>query len=81
MGWCGSSISISAVSVFLSDGNSIRAQLDRLFNASMFLDLSAFAGADSSGRPLIFAPNQIQSGSSISHWDTSLLPNQLMNRT
>jgi len=36
------------------------------------------AGADASGRPLMFAPNPVQQGSSVSHWDSSELPNQLM---
>src|ERR1044071_1074877 len=36
------------------------------------------AGKDSSGRPRLFAPNPVDSGSSISHWDTVASPNQLM---
>ncbi len=36
------------------------------------------SGKDASGRPRVFAPNPTQSGSSISHWDTVLSPNQLM---
>jgi len=39
---------------------------------------AATAGADASGNPLLFAPNPVQLGSSISHWDTSAYPNQLM---
>lgn len=35
-------------------------------------------GADSFGRPFMYAPNPYQSGPSISHWDTTALPNQLM---
>jgi hypothetical protein len=36
------------------------------------------AGKDSSGRPLVYTPSTLQSGSSVSHWDTSATPNQLM---
>ncbi|HKO95918.1 MAG TPA: DUF4214 domain-containing protein [Pyrinomonadaceae bacterium] len=36
------------------------------------------AGRDAQGRPLMFTPNPIQSGSSVSHWDRSGTPNQLM---
>lgn len=39
---------------------------------------AATAGADASGNPLLFAPNPVQLGSSISLWDTSAYPNQLM---
>jgi hypothetical protein len=35
-------------------------------------------GKDASGRPLMYTPNPLQSGSSVSHWDTSATPNQLM---
>ena len=36
------------------------------------------SGLDSANRPRMFAPNPFQSGSSVSHWDTSLFRNQLM---
>jgi len=36
------------------------------------------AGKDSTGRPLLYTPNPLASGSSISHWDRSHAPNQLM---
>ena len=39
---------------------------------------SSFAGADPQGRGLLYAPNRFQSGSSVSHWDTTMLRNQLM---
>ena len=39
---------------------------------------SSFTGADSTGRGLMYAPNRYQPGSSTSHWDTSMFPNQLM---
>ena len=35
-------------------------------------------GKDSLGRPRMFAPNPVDSGSSVSHWDTVATPNQLM---
>ena len=34
--------------------------------------------ADASGRPFMYTPNPFQSGSSVSHWDTRMFPNQLM---
>ena len=36
------------------------------------------AGKDSLGRPLMYAPNPFSAGSSVSHWDTSASPNQLL---
>src|SRR5262249_55452296 len=36
------------------------------------------AGADSSDRALMYAPTTLESGSSVSHWDTSAFPNLLM---
>jgi hypothetical protein len=45
---------------------------------TMALNLSTYAGADAAGRALIFTPNPFQGGSSVSHWDTILTPNQLM---
>jgi PA domain/Calx-beta domain/Domain of unknown function (DUF4214) len=71
-------ITIPAVSVSLSDGDLIRARLGAGVTATIFLDHSAFSGVDSSGRPLMFAPSPFSGGSSVSHWDTSLFPNQLL---
>ena len=71
-------ITIPAVSVALTDANSIKAQLPGGVNASILLDHTAFSGADSANRALMYAPNPVESGSSVSHFDTSAFPNQLM---
>jgi hypothetical protein len=42
------------------------------------LDASRKAGADPSGRPLLYTPNPLVPGSSVSHWDVSASRNQLM---
>jgi hypothetical protein len=36
------------------------------------------AGADAAGRPMLYTPNPVVPGSTISHWDTSATPNQIM---
>jgi hypothetical protein len=36
------------------------------------------AGADLAGRPLLYTPNPLIPGSSVSHWDVSASPNLLM---
>src|SRR5262249_62418596 len=41
-------------------------------------DPNQLAGADNVGRMLLYTPNPFQGGSSVSHWDTSALPNLLM---
>jgi hypothetical protein len=74
----GQTINIPTVMISQADGTTIKAQLTASINASLLLDPSTAAGADSSGHPLLFAPNPFQSGSSVSHWDTSAFPNQLM---
>jgi PA domain-containing protein len=71
-------LTIPTVSVTQSNGNTIKGQLAPGVNATLFSDRSVLAGADASGRPLMFAPNPVQQGSSVSHWDSSELPNQLM---
>ena len=70
------SITIPTVSISQADGVTIKGQSN--VNASLLLDTTSAAGTDSSGRPLLYAPNPWESGSSVSHWDTSAFPNQLM---
>jgi hypothetical protein len=78
MGGSDSTITIPAVSITMAGGNTIKAQLGSGVNATLQTDPSSTAGADSSGHPLLYTPNPIVSGSSVSHWDTSETPNQLM---
>ena len=40
--------------------------------------LAVFSGADANGFALLYTPNPVEGGSTISHWDTSTFPNQLM---
>ena len=46
--------------------------------ASLSTDPSRKAGADSAGRPLLYTPAMLASGSSVSHWDVTASPNLLM---
>jgi hypothetical protein len=71
-------VTIPAVMISQSDGGTIRAQLAGGVNATMALDLSIRAGTDTNGRALLWTPNPVQPGSTISHWDELALPNQLM---
>lgn len=71
-------IMIPAVRITQADGNRIKAQLASGVNGTLLSDTSVLAGTDSARRPLMFAPNPVAAGSSVSHWDESLLPAQLM---
>jgi hypothetical protein len=42
------------------------------------VDLTIRAGADAANRALLYTPDPVIPGSSVSHWDQSAFPNQLM---
>lgn len=71
-------IVIPSVSITLADGNAIKAQLGGGVTATLSVDLSIRAGADPAGRARLNAPNPVQPGSSVSHYDPIAFRNQLM---
>jgi hypothetical protein len=72
-------IVIPSVRITLAQGGAIKAQLaSQVVSANIGLNLSARAGADSTGLAQLFATNPVQSGSSISHYDSIAFKNQLM---
>lgn len=78
LGGTGPTITIPVVSVTLNDGNAIKAQLGGGVNVTLTIDPNDLAGADVNGRVQLYAPNPLELGSSISHYDTPCLPNLLM---
>ena len=80
MGGADPSITIPAVMISDVDGAAIIAELTAMVtvNVSIATDPTQLAGTDALGRALIYTPNPLQSGSSVSHWDTSHFPNTLM---
>jgi hypothetical protein len=84
LGGADPTITIPTISLTQADGNTLKAALatrSRLHSgmfATMGLNLSVRAGANAAGQALMFAPNPYQSGSSVSHYDVSMFPNQLM---
>jgi hypothetical protein len=84
LGGTDATITIPSVRITLDAGNLIKAQLNRRSRtASGVIGRlgtvgSQYAGADSFGRALMYAPNPLQPGSSVSHYDVSAFPNQLM---
>jgi hypothetical protein len=77
-------VTIPSVSVTQADGGTLKGALATRSRAhsGMFanlrVNLAVYLGADSSGRALMYAPNPYQSGSSVSHYNVSAFPNQLM---
>jgi hypothetical protein len=84
LGGADPTITIPTISISLADGNTLKAALTtRSRNhsgmfATIGTDITVLSGADSSNRMLMFTPNPFQGGSSVSHYDVSAFPNQLM---
>jgi hypothetical protein len=77
-------IVIPAVRISLEDGSALKAVLatrsrtsSGLF-ANLGVNLAVRAGTDLAGRVLMYATDPNLPGSSVSHYDTSAIPNQLM---
>ncbi len=77
MGGSDPSITISSFGLTLADGDTIKANLPGV-NATLTRDPVLLAGADDAGFVRLYAPNPTEPGSSVSHWDTTLTPNALM---
>ena len=80
MGGFDLSITIPAVRITLANGNAIKAQLGAsvLVSATIAINPAVHAGSDATGHALLYTPATVAPGSTISHWDTSAYPNQLM---
>lgn len=70
-------ITIPSVQITMEDGNPLKAQIAAGVNVTLTFDASLTAGARE-GKALVYTPNVFATGSSVSHWDVSLQPNQLM---
>jgi hypothetical protein len=77
-------IVIPAVRITLEDGLMLkqaiagRTRTHSGMFANLGINLGVRAGTDALGRVLMYAPRPNQPGSSVSHYDTSATPNQLM---
>jgi PA domain len=77
-------ITIPAVRVTLDDGTALRTAATAASNpffgpiSVLFKNELRVNGTDLLGRPLLYTPNPLQLGSSVSHFDTSAKPNLLM---
>ncbi|WP_288380015.1 PA domain-containing protein [uncultured Massilia sp.] len=88
-GGADSSIRIPSVGITREDGATLKAAVAAAkpfgsrsqagqVTASLAIDPSRKAGADRFGRPLLYTPNPLVPGSSVSHFDVSASPNLLM---
>jgi PA domain-containing protein len=80
LGGADPTITIPSVRVTLPDGNAIKAALSSgAVNVTLGVDMTVRQGAEpATGKTLLYAPNPVITGSSISHWDISAFPNLLM---
>jgi hypothetical protein len=65
------------VSLNLANADAIRTQATGM-HAALNAVVGQFTGADSGGRPLLYAPTTVSGGSTFSHFDTTLTPDALM---
>ena len=83
LGGADATITIPSVRITQTDGLALQEVLKRRSRTSsgVFVTLGLlpqYAGADTQGRMKLYSPNPYQSGSSVSHYDTSATRNQLM---
>jgi hypothetical protein len=78
MGGSDPSITIPTVGISLADGNAIKANLATGVTMTIGPSPGFLAGADDAGRVLLYTPNPVENGSSISHWDVSAEPSILL---
>ncbi len=73
-------VTIPVLMMTQADGTTLKGAVSAgLVTAAILRDASkGFQGADSSARAFMYAPTTLSSGSSVSHWDTSVFPNLLM---
>lgn len=68
---------VPTVSLNLANADAIRTQATGM-HAALNAVVGQFTGADSGGRPLLYAPTTVSGGSTFSHFDTTLTPDALM---
>jgi len=69
-------ITIPSLRVTLATGNTFKANLP--VTVGLIQDPVLLQGADDTGRPRLYAPNPVETGSSFSHYDNVAEPNLLM---
>jgi len=85
LGGTDATVTIPSVRITQADGAALRtaSALPRSRNSSgligtLKVNMEQRQGTDVAGRALMYSPSPYQSGSSVSHYDTTAYPNQLM---
>ena len=71
-------LTIPVVSITQADATTMKSLLAGGVVVALGADNTRLAGTDVLGHPLMYAPNPLEPGSSVSHWDVSETPNLLM---
>ncbi|MGE5344810.1 MAG: PA domain-containing protein [Acidithiobacillales bacterium] len=69
-------VTIPVISVSSTDASTLRTNLPA--EVKIGLDPTQRAGMNAAGQLLLYAPNPVEAGSNVSHWDTSTIPDLLM---
>jgi hypothetical protein len=88
-GGADATITIPSAGILQTDGDALKAAVAAAVpygprgkagsvTATWSSDPARIAGADAAGRPLLYTPSALASGSSVSHWDVTAFPNLLM---
>lgn len=78
MGGDDANIRIPAVGISRADGEAIRALLAAGVDGNLRVDPASRAGASNGGFVRLYAPCELEQGSSVFHWDVTATPNVLM---
>ncbi|MEJ0084240.1 MAG: PA domain-containing protein [Pseudomonadota bacterium] len=84
LGGTDATITIPSIRITLGDATNLRTALAKRSRtksgviATLDANPNVLGGADALGRIKMYTPNPFQSGSSVSHYDVSATPNQLM---
>lgn len=74
-------VTIPVISVARQDGVAIRTHLENGVQVSIRQNPQRRAGTDVAGRPLLWTPESVSQGSSVSHWHPAAEPDLLMEPT
>jgi hypothetical protein len=78
LGGTNPSLTLTAGTVRQSDGTTLKNELGNGLNVTLTVDETKLSGADNANHVLLYAPNSLAGGSSLSHFDVQGFPNLIM---